>query len=990
MKKETVASLFRRQVTYNPDSLAIVSPTEKITYSELDYKSSKISAYLQSRNIGRSDLVLVQAERSAELVIALLAIVKCGAAFVPLDRKLPKVRKEYIAEQCSAKLVISTNCEDTKPLFSCDVKTVKELLALSEDLPCLPVKVFPDDSMYVIFTSGTTGNPKGVVIEQHSVADLMLHHNKNLNITNFSRSTLVASVGFDLCQAEIWSALVAGGCIYIVDNETFLSGDSFLRFCAKHEITHAFLPTLKVYDVINSKQPKDLKLEYIYTCGEKLHPIETDHLTYKVIDCYGPTETTIFVTSKIVESKKLMREASIGHPIGSSKIYIMDSTLQELPSGKTGELCIAGSCLARGYLGSPELTADRFVYLDQLNCRIYRSGDQARLLEDGSIQFLGRMDGQVKIRGYRVETGEIEARLLKESDVASAAVVVEACDSVEDKRLIAFVVKRNNQTHSGQLIAKLRRSLDSDLPDYMQPERYYCLDALPSNVNGKTDKQALLEILGSVKPPSLDIERFATEHQRTIANIWFDLLKHGDFGPEDNFFEIGGHSLRAAELANKLSFLLNIQVSVRDIYEHVIFKDLATELSLRKTNSTSGRNTLPDGAFENDVELSQNLDNFAHCDFNQITTPQHILLTGVTGFVGAHLLSEILATSTACIHCLVRCTDAPSGLARIFQIMERYEITISGDDWARIHVYPSDIPEDSMGIEKSDYLSLAKKIDKVYHSASAVNFIMPYSYMKRDNVTGLKKILEFCALEKTKPLFLMSTISIYSWGHRYTGKIRAYETDDIDENLPAIRNDLGYVQSKWVMEKIADLAAARGLPLVTFRLGYATCHSQTGTCANYQWWGRFIQTCMEYDAIPELAAMREGLTTVDFMTKAIAHISRIPEAIGKKFNLCQSEQTNLDLLEFCSRVENYYDRKIPKLPFNEWVALWENNNDSSLYPLLGMFKDKMHEEETILELYQNNYLWDSSNTRVFLEGSGIYEPEFDLDVLDRYLSRLKR
>jgi len=990
MKKETIASLFKRQVNNNPELLAIVSPIEKITYSELDYRSSKISAYLQSRNIGRGDLVLVQAERSTELIVALLAIARRGAAFVPLDRKLPKARKEYIAEQCSSKLVISTNKEDTHPLLSCDVKTVEELLAIPEELPCQPINVSPDDSMYIIFTSGTTGNPKGVVIEQHSVAELILHHNKNLNITNSSRSTLVASVGFDLCQAEIWSALVAGGCIYIVDNDTILSGDAFLRFCARHEITHAFLPTLKVYSVINSKQPKELKLEYLYTCGEKLHPVETDHLPYKLVDYYGPTETTIFVTSKIVESKKLMRDASIGHPIGSSKIYIMDSTLQELPPGEIGELCIAGSCLARGYLGSPELTTKRFVYSNQLKCRMYRSGDQARLLEDGSIQFLGRMDGQVKIRGYRVETGEIEARLLKESDVASAAVVVEASDSLEDKRLIAFVVKRSYKTHSGQLIAKLRRSLDVDLPDYMQPERYYCLDTLPSNANGKTDKQALLAILGSVQPPSLDTERFATEHQRTIATAWFDLLKHGDFSPDDNFFEIGGHSLRAAELAKKLSSLLNIQVSVRDIYEHVTFKALAAELLRRKTTSTSEKNTLTNGEFENDVELSQNLDNFAHYDFNQITTPHHILLTGATGFVGAHLLSEILATSTACIHCPIRCTDALSGLARIFQIMERYEITINRDDWARIHVYPSDISEDNMGIVKADYLSLAKKIDKVYHSASAVNFIMPYSYMKRDNVTGLKKIIEFCVLEKTKPLFLMSTISIYSWGHRYTRKIRAYETDDIDENLPAIRNDLGYVQSKWVMEKISDLAAEKGLPLVTFRLGYATCHSQTGVCANYQWWGRFIQTCMAYDAIPELLAMREGLTTVDFMAKAIAHISRTPEAIGKKFNLCQSEQTNLDLLEFCSRVEIYYDRKIPKVSFNEWVALWENDSDSLLYPLLGMFKDKMHQEETILELYQNNYLWDSSNTRKFLAGSGIYESEFNLDVLDRYLSRLKR
>jgi thioester reductase-like protein len=283
---------------------------------------------------------------------------------------------------------------------------------------------------------------------------------------------------------------------------------------------------------------------------------------------------------------------------------------------------------------------------------------------------------------------------------------------------------------------------------------------------------------------------------------------------------------------------------------------------------------------------------------------------------------------------------------------------------------------------------MMREIRTVFNHASAVNFIMPYSYMKTDNVQALRQLIDFCAARKTK--CLLSTISVYSWGHRYTGNSQVHEDSDIDENIPAIRNDLGYVQSKWVMEKIADLAAAKGLPVMTFRLGYATCHSRTGVCADYQWWGRFIQTCLEYNAVPDLQMLREGLTTVDYMVKAIAYISRNPKAVGRKFNLCQTGSENLELKAFCKRVGHYYGRDLPTIPYHDWVALWGSNVNAKLYPLLGLFKDDMHDGMSILELYQNTYLWDNSNVRQFLLGSGIKEPTFSDDVLARYLERLEK
>ncbi|MGY2397527.1 amino acid adenylation domain-containing protein [Pseudomonas sp. SDO5271_S396] len=989
MSPLTVLHAFRQQVAQNPKHLAVVGLDQQLTYAELDCQSGTIAAHLQRMQIGPGDLVLVQAERSVALIIALLSVLKTGAAYVPLDRALPQNRKEYIARQCGASLVLSTRFDDQAALPDCRLVSVDELLATPQASVFQPVEITPRDVMYVIFTSGTTGNPKGVVIEHRSVIELLRVHNANLGIGTFSRSTLMAAVGFDLSQAEIWSNLIAGACLFVLDEESLLNSAAFLAFCVNHHITHAFVPTLRIYDVVNASQPDGLKLEYLYTCGEKLHPVALEHLPYRLVDCYGPTETTIFVTSHVVQSKRLKRPDTIGFPIGACKVYILDEQQQEVPAGGVGELCIAGPCLARGYLGAPELTAQRFIHSETLGCRLYRSGDQARTLEDGSLQFLGRLDGQVKIRGYRVELGEIEARLLKEPAVRSAAVVVVDEGTQAEKRLVAFVVPTSRKLHPMQLSANLRRSLEADLPDYMVPFEYVCLEVLPSNANGKTDKVALLERLKHQKPGSLDVERFTDKHQLEVAQAWSELLGHAEFSPNDSFLEVGGHSLRVAQMAHLLSARFGLSVSVRDVYEHGVLKDLAAELG-RRTQAGAQERIQPASEFEKDLYLDPDTEFSDHFDDAQLSCPTHVLLTGATGFVGIHLLKELLETSEALIHCPIRCDSPAAGLARLQQISERYHVQIRSDDWARVQVCVSDLAKANMGIEPATYAWLCTAIDVVVHSASAVNFIRHYSHMRADNVEGLRRVLRFCGDGKTKALMLMSTISIYSWGHRYTHKRRVFEGDSIDENLPAIRHDLGYVQSKWVMEKIADLAAAKGLPLMTFRLGYATCHSRTGACAEYQWWGRFIKTCLDKGAVPDLHQMREGLTTVDYMSRAVAHIARQPAALGKKFNLCQTARTDLSLKQFCARVGRYYGRRLAVVPYAQWVALWEHDLESLLYPLLGMFKDDMHHGETILELYQRNYAWDRTNTRMFLRGSGIHESELSGEVLARYLEWLQR
>lgn len=234
----------------------------------------------------------------------------------------------------------------------------------------------------------------------------------------------------------------------------------------------------------------------------------------------------------------------------------------------------------------------------------------------------------------------------------------------------------------------------------------------------------------------------------------------------------------------------------------------------------------------------------------------------------------------------------------------------------------------------------------------------------------------------------MSTISVYSWGHKFTHKTVMTEQDDIKQNILSVSKDIGYVRSKYVMEAIADLAASEGLPVVTYRLGYAICHSTTGAFAPYQWWSNLVKVCLRYNSYPDLIELREGLITVDYITESVVHITGNPDCLGLKFNLIASPSENLTLKQFFLLLQKYYTVTLQPLPYLEWRAQWENDSTCELYPLTSLFKDNMHEGLSTVELYQNTYIWDNAQTKTFLEGSGIQEPVFDKKLLDAYLHYL--
>ncbi len=826
------------------------------------------------------------------------------------------------------------------------------------------------------------------MVNHQSIQHLVSWHNQKFDVRPGAQLTLVAGLAFDISVWETWSALCAGATLHIASHEDRSDAASLAGFIHRNCITHAFTPPVLVQGVIHhTRDIPDLLLRFLFTGGEQLKPVLTDALPYGVIDYYGPTECTVFATYRIVKEEQGQFVSSIGTPIANTQAYILGPSLEILPEGATGDLYIAGAALAQGYLHNKELTASRFVaHPFKPGALMYQTGTSPAGCLTGRYSSWAGKTARLKIRGFRVELGEVEYALRKIAGIKNAVVITKD-NSGQNKYLIAFVVPEAGTTLPPA--ANIRQQLKQELPGYMVPALIIPLKEIPLTENGKTDTLHLSNLAGKEVQQTLLSEPPTNAHEQVIADIWADVLERPVINISDNFFDIGGDSLMVAIVSTDMSHKLNVKVYIRDIYQNPVLKDLAALLKERadeKQAQLPEEDMEPYVALERDVYLAPGTVFAGGFDPATLQNPAAVFLTGATGFVGIHLLQELLDTTMADVYCLVRGQDTFHAMEKIDACYNQFHITAKPEQRHRIKPVNGDLSQPNLGLTAERFDFLSKHTDIIYHSGSSVNFIEPYSYMKAPNVDGLREIIRLAGAGRTKCLALLSTISVYSWGHVFTNKTVMLESDDISQNLLAVSKDIGYVRSKWVMEAIADLAAKSGLPLITYRLGYAMCHSETGASAPYQWWSGLVRNCIEFNSYPALTELREGLITVDYMTKAIACITRNKDAIGLKFNLIARPETNLTLEQFFALINEHYAFNLKGLPYKTWRKQWENDNRNRLFPLTSLFKDNMHEGLSTVELYQNTYVWDCDNVTRFLQGSGIEEPVFDKQVLDAYLN----
>jgi len=373
-------------------------------------------------------------------------------------------------------------------------------------------------------------------------------------------------------------------------------------------------------------------------------------------------------------------------------------------------------------------------------------------------------------------------------------------------------------------------------------------------------------------------------------------------------------------------------------------------------------------------------------DADLLANPKHIFLTGVTGFVGSHLLEELLLQHPqATIHCLIRAEGLIDAWRRIDSTFKKFKLAFKREYGRRVIPYEGDLSLPNFGMETYEYEQLLHTIDVIYHSGSLVNYVQPYQLIKKTNIDGLHHILHLAVNAKVKHLVLLSSMGVFSWGRPFTGKTWMYENDSIEQNLPAVSRDLAYIKSKWVMESIAEKARNKGLPIINFRLGFAVCHSTSGATVRNQWWGALIRSCAELGSFPLVMGLKDELTTVDYMCKAIAHISKKKEAIGQNFHLSPLPENDVSLTDFCAKINEYFGLDLKGMEYHEWLNQWRYNTDLPIYPLLSLFTEDIHEGKSLVEAYENTYYYDRSNTHRFLADINLKPPAFTKEVMAPYL-----
>ncbi|HEY6659725.1 MAG TPA: amino acid adenylation domain-containing protein, partial [Pyrinomonadaceae bacterium] len=574
--------MFEAQAETTPDAVALLSEDGSLSYRELNRSANRLAHYLRSLGVGPEVPVAVFLNRTPELIVSLLAILKAGGAYVPLDPQYPHDRIAFMLEDTAAPVLI---CR--KELVSRLPKHMATLVNLDRQAaaiaeqsylnPRVPLK--PENLSHVIYTSGSTGRPKGVAIEHRSVINFLHWANNSFSPEELAGVVASTSICFDLSVFEIFAPLSFGGTVILVDD-------------ALHLATHAAAKQVTLINTVPSAMAELLRLKAVGArartvnlAGEALQSnlvqqIYEETNVERVLNLYGPTEYTTYTTGQEL-GRGDKRQPAIGRPIANTQVHIVDPKLQTVPIGVVGEVCAGGQGLARGYLNRPDLTAERFIpdsLGDANGRRLYRTGDLGQLSDNGEIQYVGRKDHQVKIRGYRIELGEIESALLRYPGIKEAVVAVRK-DVRDDKQMVGYIVLEPGETVS---INELRDYLRTTLPVYMVPQFFMTLAALPLTSNGKLDRRAL------PPPPTTTLAGGShvaprNELEEIVASVWCEVLGLAQVGSRENFFDIGGQSLKAVQVVSRLSSLFQVELPVKIVFEAPTVQNLAAVIAQQVT-----------------------------------------------------------------------------------------------------------------------------------------------------------------------------------------------------------------------------------------------------------------------------------------------------------------------------------------------------------------------------------------------------------------------
>jgi len=982
-----IHELFEEQAEQTPDAIAITHEGNSLSYSELNRRANQLARHLISKGVGPDQLVGICIEPSVDIVVALIGILKAGGAYVPLDPAYPFGRLQYMLSDAAPEVLLTH--ENLRNTFS---PRVAEIVAIDSDwgkiaecedgnISAQALHLSTRHLAYVIYTSGSTGKPKGVLVEHQSLV-----------ASTFARTSyygasphflLLSSFSFDSSVAGLFGALTTGGKLTIGAAHITRDPRAILDVICHHGVTDLLCVPSLFQGILSVASDGQLfaALRRVVVAGEACPPsllelsarIAPD---VEIFNEYGPTEATVWASVFNCTNGVYGSNVPIGKPIANTQIYILDRAHRLTPIGATGEIYVGGSGVTRGYLNKPKLTAERFLpdsFGAHAGARVYKTGDLARWRTDGTIEYLGRNDQQVKVRGYRIELAEIEAQLLQHSQVKHAVVLARE-DLPGEQRLVAYVIPEDTRRWGAAPVAdEMRAHLRALLPEYMVPSAFVTLDCLPITSNGKLDRRAL---------PPPDANAFSSrqydspqgEVEHSLAGILQALLGLERIGRNDNFFDIGGHSVLALRLVFKVNQVFGTALSVTDVYKSPTLFELAHRIQGNKPSDESV--DLIKEAYLGDAVQPRSAARLLPMDA--------ILLTGCTGFVGRFLLAQLLRDTNATIRCLVRSHSRQHASSRLKNIL--LKCNLWRDEFEhRICVINGDIGLPRLGLDESTYKLASQDIGSVYHCATSMNHLETYAMAKRTNVDGAKEVVKFAIEGRTKLVNYISTLSVFNnLADRVEHTVN--ETTSIDHEGHSASQ--GYAASKWVAEKVFMTARERGIPCNVFRTGLVWADSEEGRYDELQREYRIFKTCLVSGFGMKEYRYEMPPAPVDYVVRAVVLLAdRHPTGDGV-FHICSSGQPIEMVFERCKEI---LGMPLTLLPEYEWLTQVKRLHSCGQFlpavPLIeGLFsmdRESFYKHKLAISTHRAQI--DFTRTRCELEGGGLTIPSLDDRLLKRFL-----
>ncbi|WP_031507118.1 non-ribosomal peptide synthetase [Streptomyces megasporus] len=936
--EENVHGLFERHVRDTPDAIAVVDGDDRVSYRELDRRAETIAARLRALGVGPEVRVGLCTPRCPDAVAAVLGVLKAGGAYVPLDPANPVDRLNFILADAEVRLLLTRHdITSAMPDLGRDVTVghFDDWLAEGPDrLPEAPApapRAASDNLAFIVYTSGSTGRAKGAMLTHGALVSAFRSWERVYELgTTVRRHLQAANIAFDVFTGDMVRALCSGGTLVLCPREVLLDPVRLYELLQRERIDFADLVPVVIRLLTGhvAEQGRMLDNFKILAVGADIWFMR-DYWNLKalcppgtrLVNSYGITEST--VDSGLFETPMPERSdeepVPIGRPLPNTEFYVLDDLLQPVPVGVHGTLYIGGLALTRGYVGRPGLTAERFLphpFSERPGDRLYNTGDLARILPSGDVEVLGRVDRQVKLRGFRIELEEIESVLGQHPDVQAAAVVVRA-DGQGERRLAGYVEPKSGRRPDP---AALQDHLRSQLPYYMVPSTMTILDRIPLNANGKHDRKALpapiLEDHGRPAPA------FSSATEQAVARIWEEVLGVDEVTAEDDFFDLGGHSLLVPRVLFALRRDLGAELPLVALFENTTVAELARRIEDTATARPDGtaEGTPPD-RFEPPV-LDPAIRVGRADARHRSGAPEAVLLTGATGFLGAHLLHELLTRTSATVHCLVRADGPEDGRARLLKALGAYGLP-EPDAPERLVAEPGDLGRPLLGLSPERFDALAARLDAIYHSGAWVSFTLPYEMLRPANVEGTQEVLRLAAHGGGIPVQHVSTASVPEPGTGSGASVAG-----------------GYNQSKWAAEHLAVAARERGIPVDVHRPDFVGGHSGSGIGNPNDLIWAIVKGSVQLGCHPDLRTLPVRMVPADRVAETVVRLSLREGGESGSFDLAHPEP--VDLATVFDWVEGFgYDLR--RVPYAEWLAALRTSArdswDNALFPFVDLLAD---------------------------------------------------